>query len=209
MPNRLVAGLPKRVPKLFVISSPSGGGKTTVVRHVLRMTPNLVRSVSVTTRAPRKGERQGVAYRFVSEPEFHQLQRQGELLEWARVHRAYYGTPLQPLRAAAARGHDVMLSIDVQGARQARRRLGSRAVLIFLVPPSKTALFERLRRRGTEPTAAIRQRLHAASRELACVRWYDYAIINQRLKGAVQHVKAIIAAERLRIHRPPRAGVVV
>lgn len=195
------AAAPRRVPKLFVLSSPSGGGKTTVAREVLQATPGLVRSVSVTTRAPRAGERRDRAYRFVTPAVFHRLRADGALLEWAKVHDAYYGTPWRPLQRALARGRDVILSLDVQGARQTRRRLGSQAVLIFLVPPSRAELRARLRRRGTETTSAIRRRLRIAARELACIRWYDYAVVNRHLRTAVEDVKTIIAAERLRVER--------
>ena len=185
--------------KLFVISSPSGGGKTTVVQALLRQIPGLVRSVSVTTRPRRPSERQGVAYRFVSRQQFERLRVCGELLERATVHQASYGTPRTPVERALARGRDVILSIDVQGARQLRRRFGSRAVLVFLLPPSLEDLTARLIRRQTETPEGIRQRLQTARRELSCVKWYDYAVINRRLQEAIGQVKAIVIAERVRV----------
>ena len=178
---------------MFVISSPSGGGKTTVVARLRRRLPRLVRSVSVTTRPPRPSERRGRDYRFVSPEAFHRLRRRRQLLEWARVHGAWYGTPKPPVLRALARGQDVVLSIDVQGARQIRRALGARAALIFLMPPSLARLRRRLARRRTDSASAIHQRIAAARRELACAGWYDYRVVNDRLEQTVAQVKAIVA----------------
>lgn len=185
-----------RPAKVFVISSPSGGGKTTVVAHLRRRIPRLRRSVSVTTRPPRRGERNGRDYRFVSPATFRRLRRARQLLEWARVHGACYGTTKRSVLQALARGDDIILSIDVQGARQIRRALGSRAALIFLRPPSLEQLRARLVRRRTETRAAIRRRLTAARRELACARWYDHVVVNDRLAQTVAEVAAIVAAYR-------------
>ena len=175
-----------------MISSPSGGGKTTVVERLLRAVPRLERSVSVTTRPPRPGERQGRDYRFVTPEAFERLRRSGALLEWARVHGAYYGTPKAPVARLLARGRSVVLSIDVQGARQIRRSLGCQAVLVFLVPPSMRRLQERLRGRRTESPSAIRRRMAAARRELACAAWYDHRVVNDRLGPTVAAVKRIV-----------------
>jgi len=180
--------------RLFVVSGPSGGGKTTVVGRLLARMPRLQRSVSVTTRPPRGGERQGAHYRFVSPKMFDSLRRRG-FLEWARVHGASYGTPRAPVERALSRGRDVVLSIDVQGARQIRRALGRHAVLVFLKPPSMRELKARLIRRRTESPAAIRRRLAAAKREMACARWYDHTIVNRRVADAVKELKAIIETE--------------
>ena len=180
---------------MFVISSPSGGGKTTVVERVQRTLPRLSRSVSVTTRPPRAGERRGREYRFVSPAAFQRLRRSGGLLEWARVHGAWYGTPKRPALHTLAQGKDVVLSIDVQGARQVRRALGKRAVLIFLMPPSIRRLRQRLARRRTETPSAVRARLSVARRELACAAWYDYRVVNDRLGRAVRDVGRIIQRE--------------
>ena len=182
----------RREGRVFVISSPSGGGKTTVVERIRRVIPQVLRSVSVTTRRPRSGERQGRDYRFLSVAAFQRMRRTGALLEWARVHGAYYGTPKRPILRALADGKRVILSIDVQGARQVRRALGTRAVLVFLVPPSLTRLRQRLQRRHTEDPASIRHRLTVAKRELACASWYDHRVVNDRLSKAVRDVKAII-----------------
>ena len=185
-------GLRRRHGRVFVISSPSGGGKTTVVERLVRAAPFLARSVSVTTRAKRSGERHGRDYRFISPETFQRLQRTGQLLEWARVHHAYYGTPKHPVERALARGRDIVLSIDVQGARQIRRALGHRAVLIFLLPPSRARLRQRLVQRNTETPAAIRRRMRAATREIACASWYDYTVVNDRLGAAVRRIVTIM-----------------
>ena len=178
--------------RIFVISSPSGGGKTTVVARLCAASPRLVRSVSVTTRLPRPGERAGHDYHFVSETAFERLRRAKRLLEWAHVHGASYGTPTQPVTRALARGRDVIVSLDVQGARAIRRLFGARSVLIFLVPPSMRQLRTRLTRRRTDTPAAIQQRLAVARRELACARWYDETVVNDRVARAVGRIAAIL-----------------
>ncbi len=178
--------------RLFVVSSPSGGGKTTVLAALRRQMPRLVRSVSVTTRAPRPGERRGRDYRFLTTATFSRLRRTSGLLEWARVHGAWYGTPKAPVERALARGRDVVLCIDVQGARSIRRRYGRRATLIFLLPPSMRQLRRRLHGRRTESVAAIQRRLAAATRELRCASWYDARVINHRLPETVARLRRII-----------------
>ena len=182
--------------RLFVISSPSGGGKTTVVERLRQQMPRLVRSVSVTTRPPRPGERDGRDYQFISRGTFQRLRRSGALLEWARVHGAYYGTPKRPIERALADGRDVILSIDVQGARQIRRRFGHRAVLVFLRPPSMEQLRRRLMRRRTETSVAVRRRLAAAKRELACSAWYDDTVVNDWLQRTMARMRRILMAQR-------------
>ena len=190
----------------FVLSGPSGGGKTTLAQVLLAQVPALRRTVSVTTRPPRHSERPGADYHFVSAQAFTRLRRQGRLLEWARVHGAYYGTPRAEVERAWRRRHDALLCIDVQGARQVRRRLGRTAVLIFLLPPSLEDLKRRLQQRRTESADAIGARLRVARRELACVRWYDYAVVNQRVDEASKQLAAIVAAERLRADRQTEQG---
>ena len=185
--------------RVFVVSGPSGGGKTTVVNALLKRMPTLVRSVSVTTRRRRPSERDGFDYRFLSWQTFRRLRSRGALLEWATVHQALYGTPKATVERALARGRDVILSIDVQGARQVRRRLGSRAVLVFLKPPSLSALRARLLKRRTETPQTLHKRLAVARRELSCVRWYDYAVVNRRVAEAAEQLKAIVLAERARV----------
>ena len=185
----------RRTGRVFVVSSPSGGGKTTVVERLLRAMPRVMRSVSVTTRPPRPGERDGHHYRFVTPVAFQRLQRGRRLLEWAGVHGACYGTPRAPVLRALSRGRHVVLCIDVQGARQVRRALGHRAVLVFLLPPSMRRLRARLLRRRTESPAALRRRLAAARREIACARWYDYLVVNDRLDRTVKTMQAIVTGQ--------------
>lgn len=189
---------------LFVLSSPSGGGKTTVARHVAAQLPWVTRSVSVTTRPRRAGERDGHDYRFISRAQFLRERAQRRYVEWAQVHAHYYATPRVPVARWLRQGRDVMLVIDVQGAAQIRRRLPS-SVSVFLLPPSWQVLNARLRRRATEDAATIRRRLRAAHREVAAVRDYHYVVVNDHLGQAVHELAAIIIAERRRVHRARHA----
>lgn len=185
----------------FVLSSPSGGGKTTVISHLLQRVPALIRSVSVTTRIPRPGERNGREYHFVSEDRFRQMLRAGQLIEWAKVHGAYYGTPQAEILRAIERGQDIVLTIDVQGARKIRKALGNLAVLVFLKPPSMSHLKSRLLSRQTESPESLKQRMRAAHREMKSAAWYDYVVVNDRLQEAVDQLEAIVRAERARVRR--------
>lgn len=189
---------------VFVISSPSGGGKTSVVRGMLRRFPQLARSISMTTRSPRPGECHGRDYRFVSRRAFDRLRRSGALLEWAKVHGAYYGTPKAPIAKTLGRGRDAILSIDVQGARQIRRTFGPQAVLLFLLPPPVGVLRARLAKRRAESATAIRTRLAAAKRETACAGWYDHRVPDDTLRKTVTRVGTILARYRARSRRQRR-----
>lgn len=180
---------------MFVISGPSGVGKGTVVRRIRELRPDLVFSVSFTTRAPRPGEEDGVHYRFVSETEFDRMIEAGELLEWASVFGHRSGTSLSEVHGALADGRDVLKEMDVQGAAQIRERM-PQAVLIFLAPPSDEELARRLRERGTEEGPALERRLAEARRELAQATWFDHIVMNDELEGAVGRVLAIIDAGR-------------
>ena len=183
--------------RLFILSAPSGAGKTTLVQGLLRRVPRLVHSVSMTTRPPRRGERYGRDYYFVTSAAFAAARRRGGLLEHARVHGHWYGTPRVAVRRALASGHDVLLSIDVQGARQVRRRLAD-SVTIFILPPSLASLRQRLQRRRTEAPQQIRARLRLARQELRAAPRYDYRVVNDEVRHALVQLQAIIIAERCR-----------
>jgi guanylate kinase len=185
---------------LFVVSAPSGAGKTTLCREMRLRLPDLAYSVSVTTRAPRPGEINGSDFTFVSEAEFKAMLGRGELAEWATVHNNLYGTPAAPMEAALREGRDVLLDIDTQGAAQLRARYPE-AVLIFIVAPSMAELEQRLRERRSDPGSAIATRLERARHEVALWRRYDYLIVNRDVKEAMEQLSSIILAERSRVAR--------
>jgi guanylate kinase len=181
---------------LIVIAGPSGVGKGTLVHRLLSRDPeHLALSVSVTTRAPRPGEIDGVHYRFVSDEEFDRMVERGDLLEWAEIVGHRSGTPRRHVDEALGRGVDVILEIDVQGAEQIRDRVPG-ALLIFLAPPSLEELERRLRGRGTESETAIRRRLDLAAREIAEASWFPAAVTNDDVDRAADEVAAIIEASR-------------
>jgi guanylate kinase len=185
---------------LFVVSAPSGAGKTTLCREARLGVPGLAYSVSVTTRAPRPGEIDGVDFRFVEEASFRAMLGRGEFAEWATVHGHLYGTPARALEEALAGGGDVLLDIDTQGAAQVRARYPE-AVLIFLVAPSVRDLEQRLRERRSDNEQEIARRLARAREEIALWRRYDYLIVNRDVKEAMEHLASIIQAERCRTSR--------
>jgi guanylate kinase len=189
---------------LFVISAPSGAGKTTLCRRLLRGDPRLQFSVSHTTRPRRPGERHGRDYWFVGAAEFDRLRRRGEFVEWAIVNGITYGTSARMLRRAAARGRDLVLDIDTQGAANIRRRFPD-AVLIFILPPGPVALRRRLAGRGTEGAVMLARRLRLARREVGRAGRYDYLVVNERVGDALRDLRAIVAAERCRRSRAPAA----
>jgi guanylate kinase len=177
-----------------VISGPSGVGKGTVVRRLLEARPDLVFSVSYTTREPRPGEVDGVHYRFVSDAEFDAMIQAGGFLEWAQLYGGHRsGTPAAEVEAALADGRDVLLEVDVQGAGSVRRRVGD-AVLVFLRPPSEEELARRLRARGTEEGPDLERRLAEARREIAEAGWFDHEVVNDEVGAAVAEVLGIIDA---------------
>ena len=186
---------------ILILSAPSGAGKTTISRAALKGIAGLEPSVSLTTRGPREGERDGIDYCFVSEEEFNRRQSAGELAEWARVFESSYGTPRPPLEAAVAAGRDILLDIDIQGARQIRDRYPHDAVTIFVLPPSFAELEERLRRRGTEDESRIQHRLRRAREEARAYSEYDYLIINAQVKVSLARLATIVNAERLKVRR--------
>ena len=183
---------------LYIVTAPSGAGKTTLVHAVLEREPGLALSVSYTTRPPRPGEVDGRDYRFVGKEEFLRLRDGGELLEWAEVHGNYYGTSRTWIETQLQQDRDVLLEIDWQGARQVRRMF-PHAVSIFILPPSLEALEARLRGRGTDSEATIARRLAAAREEMRHVEEFDYAIINDRLERAIDELTAVVRAARLRL----------
>jgi guanylate kinase len=185
---------------LFVVSAPSGAGKTTLCREMRLRLPDLAYSVSVTTRLPRPGEVDGADFRFVSELDFRAMLDRGEFAEWASVHGNVYGTPAGPLEAALANGHDVLLDIDTQGAAQLHARYPE-AVLVFIVAPSMAELEQRLRERRSDPESEIARRLDRARHEVALWRRYDYLIVNRDVKEAMEQLESIIQAERCRVAR--------
>lgn len=180
---------------LYVISAPSGTGKTTVVRRLRALCPALAHSVSYTTRASRPGEREGVDYYFVDTVTFQQMAAQGAFIEWARVHEHAYGTPKAQIEALLASGRDIMLDIDIQGAR-AVKRCDPTATLIFLAPPSMTVLAERLHQRGTESSAEIERRLRQAQHELAQQHHYDHVVINDQVERACAEIARVVSSAR-------------
>jgi guanylate kinase len=186
---------------IFILSAPSGAGKTTISRAALKAISGLEASVSLTTRRPRNGEAEGTDYLFVSEEEFIRRREADELAEWARVFEASYGTPRARLNDSIAAGHDILLDIDIQGARQIKASYPHDAVTIFVLPPSFHELEGRLRKRATENEAAIAERLRRAQEEAKAFPEYDYLIINADLEDSLIQLKAVVEAERLRVTR--------
>jgi len=185
---------------LFVVSSPSGGGKGTIIRLVLDVVPNLSYSVSYTTRAPRSGEVDGREYFFVNCDVFQEMAAAGEFLEWACVHGNYYGTAKNQILAETAAGADIVLEVDVQGAASVRQLLMD-SVSVFILPPSLAVLRQRLIARGTDSPEELEVRLRNAPEELRQYSAFDYVIINDEIDKAASQLAAIIHAERVRCMR--------
>ena len=186
---------------IFILSAPSGAGKTTISRAALKVIDGLEASISLTTRPPRNGEVGGTDYHFVSEEEFRQRREAGDLAEWARVFDACYGTPRAPLERAVAAGRDMLLDIDVQGARQIKEKYRRDSVAIFVMPPTFAELEQRLRRRGTETEAAIAHRLRRAGEEARAYSEYDYLIVNANVEDSLAKLRAVMEAEWLKVGR--------
>ncbi len=185
---------------LFIVSAPSGAGKTTLVSGLVAADPLVRKSVSYTTRKPRSGEEDGVDYRFVAEDVFQRMRAAGEFLETAHVHGNLYGTSRATVETECAAGYDVLLEIDWQGAAQIRA-LKPDAVAIFILPPSIEALEKRLRGRAQDSPDVIARRIAAARGEISHVGEFDYVIINEEFNRAAQELISIIRAERLRLPR--------
>lgn len=192
-PSARLPGVP------IVLSGPSGGGKTSVCDELVRRRTDVAFSVSATTRAPRSNEVNGRHYRFVDRARFEQMVATDELLEWAEVHGEMYGTPRDQLECVRE-GRTLLLDIDVQGARDVRRRVPE-AVLVFLLPPSAESMLARLRGRGTEDEKTLHRRMRTALAELDAVGEFDYAVVNDDLEATVDAVEAILEAERRAVTR--------
>jgi guanylate kinase len=191
----VAANAPARRGTLFVLSAPSGAGKTTLRRAVLARFPGMTYSVSTTTRPPRPGEVDGRDYVFIPPAEFEAGIREGRWAEWAQVHGNYYGTSAHTLREAAEAGTDVLLDIDVQGARQIAQRFPE-CVTVFIMPPSFEALAQRLTARGTDSPESVALRLRNARQEMEERHWYRHIVVNDELATAVEELSAIIASYR-------------
>ena len=178
---------------LVVVSAPSGGGKTTVIRRLLEnREPDFVYSISATTRPPRPGEVHGRDYYFLPLEKFMDLAHQNNLIEWANVHGNYYGTPKEPVESAWRAGKFIFMDIDVQGGINVKKQYGERAILVFIKPPSLESLRNRLLGRNTDSPQAIKTRLHNAEAELQMAGRYDHVVVNHHLDDTVAEVRAII-----------------
>ena len=187
---------------ILILSSPSGAGKTTLTRMLMQdKSLDLTLSVSVTTRARRSSEIDGIHYRFIYRREFDRMKSDGDLLEWAEVHGNGYGTPRAPVEQVLAEGRDMLFDVDWQGARQMRERLGDDVVTIFVLPPSMRELRSRLERRAEDSSTTIDERLDNAKAEIERWRNYHYVIVNDDLQRAYSDALAIVTAERLRVSR--------
>jgi len=190
---------------LFIVSAPSGAGKTTLVERLTEQAPQLKMSRSYTSRPARAGEADGVDYNFVTRPQFEQMIAAGAFLEWAELFGNLYGTSAADTERLLAAGHDVMLVIDVQGARQVRAK-GIAARSVFVMPPSFAVLERRLRGRSKDAEESIQQRLQVAREEVASFGEYDYIVLNDELPGAVDRLRGIVLAERSRLPHMQRAA---
>ncbi|MGD0164222.1 MAG: guanylate kinase [Candidatus Sulfotelmatobacter sp.] len=183
-------------PLVYIISAPSGSGKSTLVNELLKKVSDLEFSISYTTRAPRGSEKDGRQYYFVSRPEFEKMIREGEFLEHAEVFGNYYGTARRFLREAEQNGRDLLLDIDVQGAAQIQQKLPD-ATSIFILPPNRKTLEERLRKRSEDSEEVIARRLDAATREIENYHRYNYILINDQLEDSIRLLRAVVRGERL------------
>lgn len=191
----------KRRGVLFVLSSPSGAGKSTIARKLLACEPDLSMSVSATTRTIRPGEVDGKDYHFVDLEEFRRMANDHEFLEWAHVFGQRYGTPRAPVEAMLKSGKDVLFDIDWQGAQQLYQEAGPDVVRVFVLPPTMEELERRLRSRNTDSDEVIAARMERAANEISHWDGYDYVLINDNVEGCFDEVRAILRAERLKRRR--------
>ena len=194
-------------PHLFIVSAPSGAGKTTICRAVLEALPDLVYSVSYTTRPPRPGERDAVDYHFIDEPRFRAAIRQNRWAEWAEVHGNFYGTSADLIEQALSDGKDVLLDIDVQGARSISERYPEHSVTIFLRPPDMDTLRKRLESRNTDSPDVIERRIRNAAQEMAQMHLYRHVIVNEVLEKAIGEMIRLIRSYRHRDTGRDNTGV--
>ncbi len=190
----------KREGVLYIISAPSGAGKTTLCKEIIDIFPHLRHSVSYTTRQPRLGEVHGKDYYFISQDEFRRMVMDDEFAEWAEVHGNCYGTSIRTLEECRSAGIDLILDIDIQGARQLKQRYDG-GVYIFILPPSYEELRRRLNGRSSDSDDVISRRINAAAGEIRESRWYDYIIVNDQFSRAVEELKSVMVAERCRTSR--------
>jgi guanylate kinase len=183
---------------LLILSSPSGAGKSTLTRNLVAQDRGISLSISVTTRAKRPSEIEGVDYNFIREEEFTELRDRGDLLEWAQVHGNFYGTPRKPVEQSLSRGQDMMFDIDWQGTKQIVEKMAADVVSVFILPPSMTELKSRLERRAEDTPEVIARRLRNARDEIAQWASYDYVLVNDDLGKTFRELTAILSAERLR-----------
>lgn len=186
---------------MFVLSSPSGAGKSTISRAILERDGNITMSVSATTRPKRPGEVAGRDYHFVDKSEFNLMINRQEFLEYAKVFDNYYGTPVQPVMDALAAGQDVLFDIDWQGTQQIQEQARHDLVSVFILPPSTTELERRLTRRAQDPPEVVARRMSKAADEMSHYAEYDYIIVNQEIEESVDQAMSILKAERLRRER--------
>ncbi len=192
--------VPERRGILYIISAPSGAGKTTLCKQIVASVSGLWHSVSFTTRKPRPGEEHGREYFFIEEKLFHDMVARNEFLEYAHVYSNWYGTPRNPLMEKMAQGIDVLLEIDVQGALQMKKKVGD-AVYIFILPPSMDILRARLQGRGSDSQEEIVRRLQKVKEEVWCFREYYYIVRNDDLTQSLRELQSIFVAERLKTKR--------
>lgn len=186
---------------MFVLSSPSGAGKTSLAKAVMAQDKEISMSISMTTRKPRPGEVDGKDYHFVSHEDFKNAIEQGTLYEWAEVFGNHYGTPKAPVEKELTEGRDVLFDIDWQGTQQLREKAGEDVVRVFILPPSVKALEQRLRTRGTDEEDVVRDRMKQAINQISHWAEYDYVIINENLEESLGELLHILAAERLKRER--------
>jgi guanylate kinase len=184
--------------RIFVVSAPSGCGKTSLVRTLIKKDKRVVHPPSFTTRKPRAGEKSGKDYNFISEKEFIRRKRSGDFLEWSKPYGKYYATSKRGITGNIGKGKDVILSLDVRGAFFIKKKFKG-STLIYILPPSIGALKARLIGRSTDKSSEIRKRLSCAKKDIANLKKYDYAVVNDDFAEAVGKLKSIIVAERLRV----------